>query len=565
MLLCIVICLNDKFFLSRVFSFLIVGHQWRYVINLETFQKYGFLVKNMFSFLTMSLFILLSLMSVYYLFSKFLTLESRPPLPPGPTPFPYIGSIISMLRNKPTFRWIHRMMDEMNTKILCVRLGNIHVIAVSDPDIALEFLKDKDWIFSSRPDSMSGYLTSGGYLDTVLAPMGDHWKKMRSILSMDILSGARHKWLQKKRNEEDYNILRYINNQCKTNHGGTRGLVNVRIIGQQYTTNMVRKLLLGRRYFGKGREDGGPWVEEIEHADSLWTILVYLNAFCVTDYFPWLRWITDFDGQEKIVKNAILIARKYQDALIDERIQQWKDGVRIQQDDLVDVFITLKNTSLTADEIKAQTLDMFLAGFDNVSNNIEWAIAEMINQPKILCKAVQELDFVVGKDRLVQESDLPKLNYIKSCVKETFRLHPVAPFNVPHVTTADSMVSGYFIPKGSHILVSRLGIGRNPEIWNNPLTFNPDRHMIADKEVALNDHTLRTFSFGTGRRGCPAVLLGSTMSTMLLARLVQGFTWELPPNELHVDLKENLHDLAKAKPLLAIAKPRLPHHLYPTS
>ncbi|KAI7733609.1 hypothetical protein M8C21_015999, partial [Ambrosia artemisiifolia] len=494
-----------------------------------------------------------------YFLSKFLTSEPRPPLPPGPTPLPYIGSIINMLRNKPTFRWIHRMMDEMNTKILCVRLGNVHIIAVSDPDIALEFLKDKDGIYSSRPDCMSGYLTSGGYLDTVLAPMGDHWKKMRNILSREILSGAKHKWLLKKRNEEDENILRYIHNQ-----GDTGGIVNVRIVGQQYTTNMLRKLLLGRRYFGKGKEDGGPGEEEIEYADSLWTILVYLNAFCVTDYFPWLRWITDFDGHEKIIRNAILSARKYQDPLIDERIQQWKDGVRTQQDDLLDVLITLKKTPLTADEIKAQTLDMMLAGFDNISNNIEWAMAEMINQPKIFDKAVQELDFVVGKDRLVQESDLPKLNYIKSCVKEAFRLHPVAPFNVPHVTTADSTVAGYFIPKGSHVIVSRLGLGRNREVWDKPHTFNPDRHMNYDKEVVLVDHNLHTFSFSTGRRGCPGVLLGSTMTTMLLARLVHGFTWELPPNEPHVDLKENMCDIAKAKPLFALAKPRLPHHLYPT-
>lgn len=206
-----------------------------------------------------------------------------------------------------------------------------------------------------------------------------------------------------------------------------------------------------------------------------------------------------------------------------------------------------------------------LASFDNVSNNIEWVIAEMINQPTIFDKALEELDFVVGKDRLVQESDLPNLNYIKSCVKEAFRLHPVAPFNVPHVTTADSVVAGYFIPKASHVIISRLGLGRNREIWDDPLTFDPNRHMNGDKEVMLTDHNLHLFSFGTGRRGCPGILLGSTMTTMLLARLVQGFTWELPPNEPHVDLKENLNDLTKAKPLFALAKPRLPHHLYRTS
>ncbi|KAD6796049.1 hypothetical protein E3N88_06945 [Mikania micrantha] len=328
---------------------------------------------------------------------------------------------------------------------------------------------------------------------------------------------------------------------------------------------MVRKLIFGGRYFGKGSQDGGPGEEEIEHADSLWTILVYLNAFCVTDYFPWLRWITDFDGHKKIIRNAIVTARKYQDPLIDDRIQQWKDGVRTEQDDLLDVLITLENTLLTADEIKAQILDLILAGFDNVSNNIEWAMAEMINEPSIFNKAVRDLDFVVGKNRLVYESDLQKLNYIKCCVKEAFRLHPVAPFNVPHVTTVDSTVAGYFIPKGSQVLVSRLGLGRNPDVWDDPLTFNPDRHMNGDKEVMLTDHNLHMFSFGTGQRGCPAVLLGSTMTTMLLARLIQGFTWELPLNEPHDDIKENFHDLAKAKPLLALAKPRLANHLYPSS
>ncbi|KAL8199471.1 hypothetical protein R6Q57_013039 [Mikania cordata] len=252
--------------------------------------------------------------------------------------------------------------------------------------------------------------------------------------------------------------FRYINNQCMTNV--TKKLMNVRILAQQYTTNMLRKLIFGGKYFGKGSEDGGPGEEEIEHADSLWTIHVHLNAFSVTDYFPWLRWITDFDGHEKIVRRAIVTARKYQDPLIDDSIQQWKDGVRTKQEDLLDVLITLESTRLTADEIKSQ----ILGGFDNVSNNIEWAMAEIINEPRIFDKAIRELNFVVGKNRLVQESDLQNLNYIKSCAKEAFRLHPGSAFNVPHVTTVDSIVAGYFIPKGSHVLLSRLGLGRNPDV-----------------------------------------------------------------------------------------------------
>ncbi|KAI3499281.1 hypothetical protein L1887_35076 [Cichorium endivia] len=490
--------------------------------------------------------------------------ELQPPLPPGPKPLPCIGSIITMLRNKPTFRWIHRLMDETKTKIICIRLGNIHVIAVSDPIIACEFLKDKDAIFSSRPDCMSAYLTSEGYLTTVLVQMSDHWKIMRKILGTKILSLARHNWLQNKRDTEADNLIRYIYKRCHTNATVTGVVMNVRTLVQQYSSNVIRNVMFGSRYFGKGNTDGGPGDEEIEHINSLLTILGYVYSFCVTDYLPWLRWITDFDGHEAIIRKAIRTARKHQDRLVDERIQEWKDGLRTKEDDLLDVFINLKNPRLTTNQIKAQILELILATFDNTANAIEWAMAEMINQPRIFDKAVQELDLVVGKERLVQESDIPNLIYIKSCVKEAFRLHPVAPFNLPHVSLSDTVVAGYFIPKGSHVLLSRPGLGRNPDVWDDPLTFNPDRHMNHHKEVVLTDHNLQMLSFSTGRRGCPGVLLGSTITVMLLARLLQGFTWELPPGDPYVDLKENLQDLMKANPLLALVKPRLPHHLYPT-
>nr|XP_043639581.1 phenylalanine N-monooxygenase-like [Erigeron canadensis] len=532
----------------------------------------------------------------------------RPLLPPGPKPFPYIGCLITMLRNKPTFQWIHRMMDDMNTNILCVRLGNVHVIVVSDPKIACEFLKDKDRMFSSRPDCVSGYLTSGGYLNASLAPMGDHWKKMRKVLATDILSMARHEWLQNKRDKEVNNLLRY-GKICKLNYllyvfdvflirhvfkltiipfhfltklsqcmyllgtftlnarpGVVSGrVVNVRVIVQQHSINIIRKIIFGSRYFGKGDAYGGHGQEVVEHFDSLSTIAGHVYAFCVTDYFPWLGWITDFDGHERNLKNALCIAKKYLDPLVDERIQQWNNDIKTKEDDLLDVFINLQNPRLSVDQIKAQILDFFLATFDNIPNNIEWTLAEMISNPRILEKAVHEIDSLVGKDhRLVQETDLVHLRYIKSCVREAFRLHPVAPFNLPHVASEDTIAAGYFIPKGSHVLLSRPGLGRNAKVWNDPLTFNPDRHINGQNEVVLTDHDLNMLSFSTGRRGCPGVLLGTTITVMLMARLVQGFTWELPPNEPHVDLKENMHNLWKAKPLLALAKPRLPHHLYPT-
>ena len=133
--------------------------------------------------------------------------------------------------------------------------------------------------------------------------------------------------------------------------------------------------------------------------------------------------------------------------------------------------------------------EIMLATVDNPSNAVEWALAEMINQPEILEKAIEELDRVVGKERLVQESDFSQLNYIKACAREAFRLHPIAPFNVPHVSISDTTVANYFIPKGSHVLLSRLGLGRNPKAWpDETLKFKPERHLKEDgSEVVLTE------------------------------------------------------------------------------
>jgi phenylalanine N-monooxygenase len=126
----------------------------------------------------------------------------------------------------------------------------------------------------------------------------------------------------------------------------------------------------------------------------------------------------------------------------------------------------------------------------------------------------------------------------------------------------DMIVAGYFIPKGSHVLLSRYGLGRNPRVWEDPLKFNPERHLIK-KEVNLTENELRFISFSTGRRACMGVQLGTLVNVMLLARLLQGFSWSFPPNMDEIDLFESINDLSKAKPLHARAKPRLGPELYP--
>ncbi|KDP45698.1 hypothetical protein JCGZ_17305 [Jatropha curcas] len=485
----------------------------------------------------------------------------RQQLPPGPKPWPIIGCLLAKYRNEPAFRWIHNLMKQMNTEIACIRLGNVHVIPVTCPKISCEILKAQDANFATRPISMSTRFTSKGYLTTILAPFGDQWKKMRTVLVTEMLSAAKQRRFYGARVEEANHLVRYVYNQC--NEGG---LVDVRVAAQHYCGNVTRKMMFNKRFFGKGKKNGGPGFEEEEHIDAIFRVLHYLYAFCLSDYLPCLVGF-DLDGHEKIIKEANGIIGKYHDPIIEDRVQQWKDGTKKEEEDFLDVLITLKddngNPLLSTDEIKAQITEIMLATVDNPSNAVERATAEMINQPKILEKAVEDLDRVVGKERLVQESDLSQLSYITACAREAFRLHPAVPFTVPHVSMTDTTVANYFIPKGSHVLLSRVGLGRNSKIWDEPHKFKPERHIKNDgSQVKLVEPYLNFISFSTGRRGCPGVTMGTSMTLMLFARLLHGFTWNVPPNQTSIDLKESESSLTLAKPLVALVKPRLPAYVY---
>ncbi|GAA0144779.1 hypothetical protein Leryth_006773 [Lithospermum erythrorhizon] len=96
------------------------------------------------------------------------------------------------------------------------------------------------------------------------------------------------------------------------------------------------------RYFGDIQEDGGPGVAEKEYVDALFTLLEYMNAFCISDYLPWLTFL-DVDGHEQIVRDATRVMEKYQNPIIEDRLNQFKDGIRKQPQDLLDVMITLKD------------------------------------------------------------------------------------------------------------------------------------------------------------------------------------------------------------------------------
>uniref|UniRef100_A0A7N0UZA3 Cytochrome P450 n=1 Tax=Kalanchoe fedtschenkoi TaxID=63787 RepID=A0A7N0UZA3_KALFE len=517
----------------------------------------------MFGVTTELLTTLFAITLTFFIISRFVfgPFRGGKKLPPSPRQWPLLGNLPEYLKAKSKGRWLCDVLEGFDKGIACVRIGSAHLILVSCPKIVLQIVKEQDAIFASRPKNMSSALFSRNYLTAVFPPHGDQWKKMRKILTSEYISPARLRWFHDKRNSEADNLVKWIYNL----HDRP---VNLRTVSRHYGANVTRKMVFGRRYLGEARADGGPGTLEEEQVMAIFQSLDYSFSFAISDFFPILTGL-DLDGQEKQAKEAFAMFNRLHDPIIEERIRKWRNGDVEKVDDFLDIMITLKDSYgkplLSTEEIKAQVIEIFMASTDNVANSVEWVLAELLSQPELMRKAVKEVDEVVGKERLVQESDIPNLHFLNACARESFRLHPTAYFIPPHVAMADTTVAGYFIPKGSQVNLSRFGVGRNPKVWDDPLVFKPERHMKeASTMPVLTDLNARFISFGLGRRGCVAGNLGSLMTMMLLALLVQGFDWE---GEGSLDLMQTGDHtcLALAKPLEAKANPRLPPHLYGTT
>ncbi|CAN6282414.1 unnamed protein product [Urochloa humidicola] len=508
----------------------------------------------------------------YWTIKATMTSKKRHPqlLPPGPAGLPVIGSMHRLVSNKPVFRWIHSLLEEMNTDILCLRFGAVHVIVVNSSEIAREVLRENDAVFASRPISFAAASFSFVYKGSILSPHGEQWKKMRRVLTSEILSTAMAHRLHGRRAEEASHIVRFVYNQCNTTANNSS--VDVRHVAQHFLANMIRRLVFGKRHFVEPQAfsaGAGPGPDELAHVDALFTLVNYVYSFSISNYMP--AWIgIDLDGHRKVVEGVMETINRLHDPIIEERIHEWsalrKQGGKREARDFLDVLVSLEDSEgqplLSLDEIRAQTAEIMYAIIDNPSNAVEWAFAEMMNKPEVMKKAIDELNTVVGKERLVQESDLPHLNYLKACIREAFRMHPYHCFNPPHVAMEDTTISSYLIPKGSHVIISRVGLGRDPNIWVDPLEFLPERHLMGRSNVVLTEPDLRFISFSTGRRGCPGVSLGSSVTMMLFASLLQGFSWTKLPGVQTIELKESTTSLALAEPLILQAEPRLPVHLY---
>ncbi|GJV85811.1 geraniol 8-hydroxylase-like protein [Tanacetum coccineum] len=198
--------------------------------------------------------------------------------------------------------------------------------------------------------------------------------------------------------------------------------------------------------------------------------------------------------------------------------------------------------------------DLFVAGTDTTSTTVEWAMAELIHNPKKLKKARLELaKLMQNENRNIEEHDIARLPYLQAIIKETLRLHPPVPFFIPHESLHDVEVQGFIVPKKAQILCNLWAIGQEPNVWSDAEKFMPERFL--DVKIDYRGQDFEFTPFGIGRRMCPGLNIAHRMLHIMLGSLILKFDWKLEGNMRveDLDMSEKFGiTLPRNEPLLAV-------------
>ncbi|EFJ14295.1 hypothetical protein SELMODRAFT_120910 [Selaginella moellendorffii] len=476
-------------------------------------------------------------------------------LPPGPRGLPLIGHL-HLLSTLP-----HRSLQKLSQAhgpLMHLRFGTVPVIVASSPAMAKEVLKTHDLAFASRPYLLVGEYAAYNFHNIGLAPYGDHWKMMRKLCSTELFTAKRIDSFSWVRVEELSGMVSGL-----LAKSASKEVVQIKSFLTDFTFNVMTRILMDRAFFGPAGADSQGKAREFRGIVE--EILQVAGSFNVSEYIPsafkWIDW--------NIPRFKRLHAR--QDRFLQEIIDEHKVGhdALAKPRDFIDILLSYFNhgdSRTDLDNIKAVLSDLLPGGTDTSITTVEWILAELLRNPLALKKAQDELDTVVGKDRMVNESDFPKLHYLHAIIKETFRLHPPIALLVPHMSRYECKVAGYDVPKGATTLVNVYAIGRDPTVWEDPTRFSPERFLEgAGKGMDVRGQDFELLPFGSGRRSCPGLQLGLKTVELALSNLVHGFDWSFPNGGGGKDASmDEAFGLVNwmATPLRAVVAPRLPPHAY---
>ncbi|KAI0333732.1 CyP450 monooxygenase [Cubamyces sp. BRFM 1775] len=465
------------------------------------------------------------------------------PLPPGPRPWPLIGNVSDL----PRFRPWRRFLELTNTygDIVHLRVLGEDIIIIGSAEVANELLNKRSANTADRP-LLAVIELSGQDVNFATFPYGQWWRRHRRSFWQQFHPGA---------------LSRYFPIQREGTHKFLASLLEspsqLRAKIAYTFQGVILKIVYGI--------DVEPGDERLAIANAaLESISQATPGNSIVEVFPFLRhapsWFPGTGFQKEFAKSKVANYR-----LKDELFDEVKEAIeRGEQRPCVAAELLERGRRIESGPDEEQVMKHVCAvaiegSSDTTGYTLEGFFLAMAMHPDVQRKARAELDRVVGPNRLPDHSDSDELVYINAIVKEALRWHNVMPLGVWHRTIADDEYNGYFIPSGSMVLTNVWNILHDPNAYENPHDFCPER-FIKDGRLDPTVRDPTDYMFGFGRRICPGRHLAIPSLFINIASILHVFDISPPLDDngqpIPIKYEETHGLLSRPEDLRCTIKPR---------
>ncbi|CAI6098838.1 unnamed protein product [Clonostachys chloroleuca] len=436
-------------------------------------------------------------------------------LPPGPKGVPFIGNMLDMADTDKMIQKSKDWADEYG-EIFYTKVGLSNFVWLSSPKVVRELMDKKGSIYSSRPPSIMINTVSNGERLNFL-PYGHKWRTIRNILhsALNLETSSTYKPVQDFESKQAVWEILHAKDDWEFSD-----------INRRYSTSTIMTITYGLRV---------PTLQHRLYQDILKIVRHFSLATApgewIVDMVPMLADIVP----QFLLQNWKTVAQKWykEDAEIYLGLYNKLMG-DIKNGTAPDCFIKdmarekLKKNPISDTTAAFAAGALIEAGSDATTTALNNVVLACLLYPEIVAGAHEELDRVVGQDRMPDFSDEPNLPYIRGIAKETLRWRASTKIGPAHATTQDDWYNGYFIPKGTGVVLNWWAIHMDEKRWKDPGRFDPTRYLedplteaesMAQPNPELRDH----FTFGAGRRNCPGVHIAHNSLFINIARIFWAF------------------------------------------
>ncbi|KAJ1268527.1 hypothetical protein BS78_07G141600 [Paspalum vaginatum] len=454
-------------------------------------------------------------------------------LPPSPWRLPVIGNLhqLGSLQHRSL-----RALAAAHGPVMLLRLGQMPAVLVSSADAAREVMQAQDHVFASRPWLTIPRRLLYGCTDIAFAPHGPYWRGARKMSVRHLLSPSRVSAYRVVREQEVEALVRRVGEQA----GNT---VHLSELPNDFAKDVAGRIVLGLRAAG---DDG--WRAKVDALLEESNVL--LAAFHVGDFIPWLSWVSYVDGTDARVRRASERIDRILEEIVDAATATAREIPSPGQEGtndvaLIHVLLSMQQNEssvapgtaewcLSRDNVKALLEGLFGAGTEATIIVLEWAMAELLRNKGAMHKLqreVRQARSASSHNNMIGEQDLPGMEYLRAAAQISNR---------------------YDVPSSTMVIVNAWAIARDPEAWESPEEFRPER--FVGSGVDFRGQHFQSIPFGAGRRMCPGINLAMSVVELALANLVAGFDWALPEGEVELDMEETTGCTARKRaPHRAIA------------